>query len=352
MKKIIVHYDMDSFYASIEMRDNEKYKNRPLVVAGGVVTTANYMARKFGLHSAMSTYEAKKLCPNLVVVPVNKKKYSYESNRIHELVLKITHKIEFIALDEGYIDMTDVIHNYDSIEKFGEVFRKRIFEITGLTCSIGIGFNKLTAKIASDINKPGGQYIFKTEEEFTEYMKDKSIRKIQGVGKKFEKILNKNKIYIVEDILKYTYKELVGKYGESRGKLLYLSSRGIDHREVKYNRPTHSIGNESTFSFPISTEEEIAKNIDDIYDKSFNRVISKNFLIQTVSIKVRYDNMKTISKSKTISFPTKDKEFLRFIVDELLETIDFKDKKIRLLGISFKNLVKEETRQLKLKMIR
>lgn len=352
MKKTIVHYDMDSFYASIEMRDNKKYRNRPLAVAGGVVTTANYMARKFGVHSAMSTYEAKKLCPNLLIVPVNKKKYSYESNRIHALVLKITPKIEFIALDEGYIDMTEIIHNYDSVEKFGEIFRKRIFQITGLTCSIGIGFNKLTAKIASDINKPGGQYVFKEEEEFTNYMKDKSIRKIQGVGSKFEKLLNKNKIYIVEDVLKYTYNELVSKYGQSRGQLLYLASRGIDHREVNYNRPTHSIGNESTFSFPISTEEEIDKNIDDIYNKSFDRIVNKNFLIQTVSIKVRYDNMKTISKSKTMSIPTKDKEFLKFMIDELLETIDFKDKKIRLLGISFKNLVKEETRQLKLKMSR
>lgn len=352
MNKTIVHFDMDSFYASIEIRDNKKYKNRPLVVAGGVVTTASYEAREFGIHSAMSTYKAKKLCPNLVIVPVNKKKYAYESNRIHELVLKITHKIEFIALDEGYIDMTDIIHNYDSIEKFCDIFRKRIFQITGLTCSVGIGFNKLTAKIASDINKPGGQYVFKNEEDFINYMKDKSIRKIQGVGKKFEKLLNKDNIYKVEDILKYTYNELITKYGQSRGQLLYLSARGIDHREVKYNRPTHSIGNESTFSFPISTEEEIAKNIDDIYNKSFNRLIKKNFLVHTVSIKVRYDNMKTISKSKTINIPTKDKEFLRFLVDELLESIDFTNTKIRLLGISFKNLVKEETRQLKLKMTR
>ncbi|MFK4784630.1 DNA polymerase IV [Fusobacterium sp. MFO224] len=352
MNKTIVHFDMDSFYASIEIRDNKKYKNRPLVVAGGVVTTANYIAREFGIHSAMSTYEAKKLCPTLVIVPVNKKKYAYESNRIHELVLKITHKIEFIALDEGYIDMTGIIDRYSSKEKFGEVFRKRIFEITGLTCSVGIGFNKLSAKIASDINKPGGQYIFNNEEEFIDYMKDKSIRKIQGVGKKFEKLLNKNNIHKVEDILKYTYNELITIYGQSRGQLLYLSSRGIDHREVKYNRPTHSIGNESTFSFPVTTEEEISKNIDDIYNKTFNRLVNKNFLVQTISVKIRYDDMKTVSKSKTISIPSKDKEFLRFIVDELLESTDFNNKKIRLLGISFKNLIKEESRQLKLKMTR
>lgn len=352
MNRTIVHFDMDCFYASIETRDNKIYKNRPIVVAGGVVTTANYLAREFGVHSAMSTFEAKKLCPNLVVVPVNKEKYIRESNKIHELVLKITHKVEFIALDEGYIDMTDIISNFSSKERFGEIFRKRIFQITGLTCSIGIGFNKLSAKIASDINKPGGQYIFNTEEEFIEYIKNKSIRKIQGVGKKFEKILNKNNIYKVEDLFKYSYNELVKKYGKSRGQLLYMSSRGIDHKKVNFNRPTHSIGNESTFSFPITTEEEVIKNIDDIFNKTFKRLIKNKFLAQTISVKIRYDNMQTISKSKTISIPSKDEEFLKFVVSELLEAIDMENKNIRLLGVSFKNLVKEETRQLKLHLNR
>ena len=145
MERVILHYDMDCFYASIEIRDNpKKYKNKPMVVAGGVVTTASYEARKFGIHSAMSTFEAKKLCPNLLVVYPNKEKYFKESQIIHNLVLKITHKIEFIALDEGYIDITDVIHKYSSKEKFAKTFRERIFKHTGLTCSVGIGVNKIS----------------------------------------------------------------------------------------------------------------------------------------------------------------------------------------------------------------
>lgn len=188
MERVILHYDMDCFYASIETKDNpKKYKNKPMVVAGGVVTTANYEARKYGIHSAMSTYEAKSLCPHLLVVSPNKDKYIKVSEKIHELVLKITHRIEFIALDEGYIDISDVISKYSSKEKFAKTFRERIFKHTGLTCSVGIGVNKISAKIASDINKPFGQYIFNTQEEFVEYMKDKKVRKLQGVGEKFEK---------------------------------------------------------------------------------------------------------------------------------------------------------------------
>lgn len=347
MEKTILHYDLDAFYASVETRDNKKFIGRPLVVAGGVVTTANYEARKYGVHSAMSLFEAKKLCPNLVVVPVDKRKYARESHIIHSLVLKITHKIEFVALDEGYIDVTDIILKYKSKESFAKIFRERIFKLTGLTCSIGIGINKLMAKIASDINKPNGQFIFNSEEEFIEYMKDKNIRKLQGVGEKFEKILKKDNINVVGDLLKFTFKELEAKYGTSRGKLLYLSSRGIDYGEVKFKRKAHSIGNESTYSFPLdkNSDAEINKKIFDIFETSYARLIKSNYLTKTISIKIRYENMKTISKAKTFIMPTDNKDYLLSILEEILDSIEFKGN-IRLLGVSFKNLAKKSARQL------
>ena len=120
---------MDAFYASIEIRDNPKYKDKPIVFAGGVVTTASYPARKFGIHSAINTLDAKRLCPKLIVLPVNKEKYSYESKIIQKLILKITHKVEFIALDEGFVDITDIISKFPSKEIFAKIFRKRIYEI-------------------------------------------------------------------------------------------------------------------------------------------------------------------------------------------------------------------------------
>ena len=351
MDRVILHYDMDAFYASIEIRDNPKYKNRPMVVAGGVVTTANYEARKYGIHSAMSTFEAKKLCPNLLIVFPNKEKYFKESQIIHNLVLKITHKIEFIALDEGYIDITDVIKKFSSKEKFAKTFRERIFKHTGLTCSVGIGINKISAKIASDINKPFGQYIFNNEEEFIEYMKDKKIRKLQGVGEKFEKILNKDNIFLVGDIHKFSLKELIKKYGKSRGEILYLYSRGIDHSPVDYDKPIHSVGAENTYSFPLNTEEELIKKIEEIYNIAYDRLKKKNCLTKTVSIKVKYSDRKTISKAKTTTIATNNKDTLFEYANELFNEIE-KRNDIKLLGITFKNLTEFSIRQLSFNLFR
>ncbi len=346
MERVILHYDLDAFYASVEVRDNKKYKGKPLVVAGGVVTTASYEARKFGIHSAMSTFEAKKLCPYLIIIPPNKEKYIKESQIIHSLVLKITHKIEFIALDEGYIDITDIISKYESKEKFATLFRERIKKHTGLTCSVGIGINKISAKIASDINKPFGQFIFNNQDEFIDYMKDKKIRKLQGVGEKFEKLLNKDNIFYIKDIYPFSLKELTKKYGNARGELLYLYSRGIDYSPIKYDRPTHSVGAENTYSFPLSSEEEIEKRLEEVFEIAYKRLKKKNHLTKTISLKVKYIDMNTINRSKTLSTFTDDKENLKYYVDELLLELDIK-KDIRLLGVSFKNLVEFSSRQLK-----
>ena len=350
MERVILHYDLDAFYASVEIRDNpKKYKNKPMVVAGGVVTTASYEARKFGIHSAMSTFEAKKLCPNLLVVYPNKEKYFKESQIIHNLVLKITHKIEFIALDEGYIDITDVIQKYSSKEKFAKTFRERIFKHTGLTCSVGIGVNKISAKIASDINKPFGQFIFNSEKDFMEYMKDKNIRKLQGVGEKFEKILNIDNIFLVGDVHRFSFKELVQKYGKSRGELLYLYSRGIDHSPVDYDKPTHSVGAENTYSFPLSSDEEINKKLEEVFEIAYKRLKSKNCLTKTISVKIKYSDRHTINKAKTFSIATDNKENLFEYMQEIFSEIDEREE-IKLLGISFRNLIEFSSRQLSFKL--
>lgn len=345
MERTILHYDMDSFYASVEMRDNKKYIGKPIVVAGGVVTTANYEARKFGIHSAMSTIEAKRLCPRVIVVPVNKTKYSEESKIIQNLALKITDKVEFIALDEGYIDITNIISKYSSKESFASLFRKRIFEKTGLTCSVGIGINKLTAKIASDINKPGGQYIFNNQEEFIEFIRHKNIRKLPGVGVKFEKILTKNNIKKVDDIFPFSLKELIAKFGTSRGELLYTFSRGIDFREVDFKRATHSIGNEITFRIPLDSEVEINREIDDLFIWAHKRLLKNKFLTKTISLKIRYSNRDTITRAKTRAIPTDDLNILKSMLDELSLAIDI-SRDIRLLGVSFSSLINKSKRQL------
>lgn len=336
---------MDCFYASIEIRDNPKYRGLPLVVGNSIVTTASYEARKYGVHSAMSTFEAKKLCPKLVVVPVNKDKYIEISKGIQELVLKITNKVEFIALDEGYIDITDVIDNFPSLEYFANKFRERIKYHTNLTCSVGIGFNKLSAKIGSNINKPGGQYIFNSPMEFIKYIEDKDVKIIQGVGKKFRELLKRKKIEKVRDIYQYSLKELVHEYGNSRGELLYLSARGIDHSEVEYKKEIHSIGNENTYRYPLESEESIKKELEEIFNHSYFRFIEKELIPKTINIKIKFLNGETITRSKTLFIPTEEREVLFENLEGLFETIDIVAP-IKLLGVSFGNFIKKSVRQL------
>lgn len=344
MDKIIMHYDMDCFYASIEIRDNPKYRGLSLVVGGGVVTTASYEARKYGIHSAMSVFEAKKLCPNLLVIPVDKDKYIKISQQIQRLVLKITEKVEFIALDEGYVDITDIAKKYDSLDKFAKKFQERIKHHTNLTCSVGIGINKLSAKIGSGINKPGGRYIFNSQMEFANYIRSKDIKIIQGVGKKLRELLNKDGIYKVKDLLPYTFQELTNRYGKSRGELLYLSCRGIDYSEIEYKKEIHSIGNENTYRYPLDSNGNIQKELNDIFEYSYKRLLKKELISKTIILKIKYIDGSLITRSKTLSRPTDEKIILLENLELLLEEIE--DKPIKLLGISFGNLIKKSIRQL------
>ena len=342
MGRVILHYDMDAFFASVEIRDNKKLKNKPLVVGESIVTTASYDARKYGIHSAMSTAEAKKLCPNLLVLPCNKEKYALESARIHSLVEKITDKVEYIAFDEGFLDITDIIENYSSKEYFAQKLKKRIFEITGLTCSVGIGYNKLTAKIASDYNKPNGFYVFNSPKDFAEHIKNENVKIIPGVGKKFIPVLEKKGIFKVKDIYKFSLQELISLFGISRGSLLYYYSRGLDDRPVKKERKSVSIGNENTYRNSLQTEEELIREYTIIFEKTHKRLKEKNFLCSTVGIKIKYKDFTSITRSKHLSLPTDNKNDIFETIVVLIEKIQIKEG-VRLVGISFSHLIKKDT---------
>lgn len=349
-ERVILHYDMDAFFASVEIRDNPKLKGKPLIVGESVVTTASYPARKFGIHSAMSTSEAKKLCPNLLILPCDKVKYAEESRYIHSLVERITDKVEYIAFDEGFLDITNIIKNYPSKEYFALKFKERIFKNTKLTCSVGIGYNKLTAKIASDCNKPNGFYIFNNPREFIDYIKEKNIKIIPGVGKKFIPILEKNKIFKVKDIYGFSLYELISQFGTSRGSLLYYYSRGLDDSPVEKERKAVSIGNENTYRFPLQTEEELTREYTTIFEKSYKRLKEKNFLCSSVGIKIKFKDLKMITRSKQVLIPTDNRAELLNAVTELMDKIEQKND-IRLVGVSFSHLVKKDVfkRQLSFK---
>lgn len=344
----VIHFDMDAFYASIEIRDNPQYKNKPLVVGGGVVTTANYEARKFGVHSAMNTMMARKLCPHLIVVPVDSEKYHNVSNYIHSLIEKITKVVEYVALDEGYMDVTDIITNYPSKEYFAMKFKERIFKKTGLTCSVGVGYNKLSAKIASDINKPNGYYIFNNPNEFVEYIKDKDIKIIPGVGKKLQELLKSQNIIKAGDVYKYSLYELVKRYGTSRGYMLYYYTRGINDNPIDTNRDHISIGNENTYKYPLMTQQDLIREYTQIFERAYSRMKKKGYLCKSVNIKIKYSDFSMITRSKNIDL-SDDKILLFEKVQDLMEEIT--QENIRLVGVSFNNLVPKDKikRQLPIK---
>lgn len=348
-RRVIMHYDMDAFYASVEIRENPSLRGKPIVVGENIVTTASYEARKFGVKSAMPLPEARRLCPNLISLPVRKGIYGEVSAKIQELVRRITEKTEFIAFDEGYLDLTEVIEGYPSREYFAKRFQRGIEKNTQLTCSVGVGYNKLTAKIASDINKPGGIYIFRSREEFVEYIREKDVRILPGVGKKMvEELRGKLQIERVGDVYRYSLTELIATLGRSRGELIYQYSRGYDYREVDYKRKTHSIGNENTFKYYLETREEIDKEMEALFEKTYDRLKNKGFLCKTVVVKVRYSDRKTITRSKTFEAYTGDRIDLHEAMSGLIEEVEETDerKSIRLLGVSFGNLSKHRERQL------
>ena len=347
MKRIIMHYDMDAFYASVEIRDNPQLKGRPVIVGTRVVTTCSYEARKFGLHSAMSVKEARKLCPKGIYLECDKEKYSKVAYEIQSLIYKMSDKVEFVALDEGYVDITKLYEKYKDLEYIAKKFKERIFDKVRLTCSVGIGYNKLSAKISSEINKPNGFYIMKDEKQFCEYLSEKSVRVIPGIGGKTQNILNKFGIHKVSDISKRSLLELQGILGHVRGIQLYENAQGIDSRPIENERQHKSIGNETTLNTPVKDEDFIKENLKKIFDGVFLRLKQKDFYAKTSTIKIRYGDRETIQKSKSLK--TYSKNYLDFLMifNELLEEIDL-SKPILLYGFTFSNLEENISEQLSL----
>jgi len=344
-ERIILHYDMDAFYASVEARDNPTLKGKPMVVGGSIITTASYEARKFGVRSAMPVMEARKLCPNLIVVPVSMGKYLEVSQKIKNLVMRLTEKVEFIASDEGYVDISEVIKKYPSKEYFAKRFQRGIYKNTGLTCSVGIGYNKLSAKIASDAKKPGGYHIFHNSKEFIDYISGKNIKIIPGVGKKFQELLAEKNIFLVRDVYGFSLYELISFFGKSRGEFLYFSSLGEDNRRVDYKKKIHSIGNENTFKFPLESEIEIKRELESIFYKTHERLLKKGLLCKTLTLKIRFENRKTITRSKTLENLVDSKEILLNTLESLNESVDY-NMRVKLLGVSLGTLAQKSVRQL------
>ncbi|MBX4133735.1 DNA polymerase IV [Frischella sp. Ac48] len=292
MKKII-HIDMDCFYAAVEMRDNPRYRNMPIAVGGdpkkrGVVATANYLARQYGIHSAMSMAQAIKLCPHLIVIPGRFNVYKEVSGQIHQIFKRYTNLIEFVSLDEAYLDVTDCLLFHGSATLIAQDIRQKIAKELNLTASAGIAPLKFLAKIASDINKPNGQYVI-VPDKVTQFITDLPLKKIPGVGKVTEKRLSELGLIYCRDVIDYDLSKLLNQFGKF-GRILYERCNGIDDREINNDRQRKSVGVERTIAHDLYSWEACLTIFDSLYSELETRLgkVRADFSIARQGVKFKF----------------------------------------------------------------
>lgn len=332
----IIHMDMDAFYASVEEVDNPKIKGLPVIVGGttnhGIVTTANYNARKYGVHSAMPIFMAKKKCPHGYYIPPRMNRYKEASMEVFKILYQYTNRIEQISIDEAYLDISHI-----SMEpiKLVENIKKEIKKNIGLTLSVGISYNKFLAKLGSDWNKPNGIKIIKRE-MVPEILLPLLINKVHGIGPKSAKKLNDIGIFTIEDLLRLSKDFLVGFFGKS-GEEIYQRIRGIDHREINTFRERKSMGTERTFE---GTKD---KKILIQYLERFSMEIAQNLQqkgiqAKTITLKLKDEHFILQTRSKTLSNYVSSFKEIYEIALHILEEVDMKDP-IRLIGLTASNLM-------------
>ncbi|MDX1672243.1 MAG: DNA polymerase IV [Balneolaceae bacterium] len=340
MKKII-HIDMDAFYASVEQRDFPEYRDKPVVVGGspegrGVVAAASYEARKFGIHSAMPAARAIRLCPHAIFVKPRFDVYRQVSRQIRDIMQQYTDLVEPLSLDEAYLDVTENRAGIPSGTLIAARIKKQIKRETSLTASAGVSYNKFLSKIASDLDKPDGLAVI-TPEEAESFLNQLPIGEFYGIGSATERKMHRLGIETGKDLRQWSELDLVRHFGKT-GRYYYRIVRGIDNREVKPHRIRKSIGKERTFSQDIGDLNWIRNFLDELAEKVSESMKKKGAAGKTVTLKVRYDDFETITRSTSgqqyIDTPSRIAE----IAKSLLKQTEAGRRKVRLLGITLSNL--------------
>lgn len=356
-KRKIIHIDMDAFYASIEMRDNPKWRDKPLVIARdprhsggkGVVATANYIARSYGVHSAMAAAEALEKCPDAVFKTPDFPKYRKISAEIHTIFHEYTDIIEPIAFDEAYLDVTVNKKNIVDPVVLAHKLQWELFEKTHLTSSAGVSYNKFLAKLASDYHKPIGLTVVH-QADVSDFLLPLPIEKFRGVGKKTVLKMHALNIYTGADLIKKSEAELIANFGKI-GYFFYQCVRGIDERPVEWQRERKSIGNERTYDQVLTTIEEVDDFLNWAAKKLAGTLQEKKLHGKTLVIKVRNSDFETITKRLTQNdFFKNDTEILVYYGKQLFEQIQSTNINVRLLGLTMTGLapMADEDKQLSL----
>ncbi|MFV0559855.1 MAG: DNA polymerase IV [Enterococcus sp.] len=340
----IIHIDMDAFFASVEERDDPELAKHPLVIARhpndtggrGVVTTANYKARQYGIHSAMSAQKAYELCPTAIFKTGDYQKYREVSQQVREIFFRYTDLVEPVSIDEAYLDVTiNKVKKHSAIE-IARMIQKDIWEEVHLTCSAGVSYNKFLAKLSSDFRKPRGLTVVMPQDAVA-FLKKLPIEKFHGVGKKTVPKMNELGVFTGADLYELSEMTLIHHFGKM-GYSLYRKVRGIHDSPVQVSRERKSVGNEHTYGQPLQTEDAVDLQLHQLAERVARALKREQKHGKTVVLKVRYTDYSTVTKRVTLPNYIHTKEELYYQASLIWEDILGIEKGIRLLGITLTNL--------------
>ncbi len=344
----ILHVDMDAFYASVAERDHPELRGKALVVGAGirgVVLSANYEARKFGIRAAMPVGRAQRMAPHAIFVAPEHHRYSEISERVMEIFNSFTPLVEPLSLDEAFLDVTGSRKLIGTGREIGEAIRQKVEEQEGITCSVGIAPSKFIAKLASQHCKPNGLLEI-TEERIIEFLHPLPVSAIWGVGPKTSEALDRLGLKLVADIANTKRSTLVRALGAAAGSSLYELAWGRDYRDVVVNEPDKSISNAETFSYDLSDPEEILQELLRMTEKASARLRERELFARTVGIKVRFADFSTITRSKTLPLAVNGTHESYEVVKALYEALGINRAFIRMVAVSFENLQGQPPQQL------
>lgn len=337
----IVHIDMDAFYASVEQRDDPSLKGKPVVVAWrgqrSVVCAASYEARRYGIRSAMPAMRAEKMCPDAVFLPPDFTRYRAVSQQIRAIFLSHTDLVEPLSLDEAYLDVTQTKTGLATATEVAQSIRAEIRETTALTASAGVAPNKFIAKIASDWRKPDGIFVVRPH-QVERFLRTLPVKKLPGVGKATQNTLSSMGIAVVGDLLAFELRELEGRFGRF-GVRLYNLARGVDHNEVRPDRPVKSISAEQTFEHDLALGELVAPT-QAAAERTWAAAAKSDREGRTVVLKLKTSEFQTVSRSITPTTRPNSLDELTHYALELLERVDLPAAtRYRLVGVGLSNFI-------------
>lgn len=347
---MIIHVDMDAFYASVEQLDHPELRGKPVIVGGdvasrGVVSAASYEARKFGVHSAMPTVVAKRLCPIGIFVPVRMGRYEEMSEAIHEIFHRYTPIIEPISLDEAFLDASGSERLFGPSEWIASKIKQDIRDELGLIASAGVAPNKFLAKVASDHEKPDGLTIVR-EDRVQEFLDPLHVGQVWGVGQASMKIFDRLGVTTIKQLRHLPMDVLRSNFGEAAAESLWHLSRGEDSRQVVPDALAKSISHETTFEQDVSDMDILSATLLELTDQVARRLRRSKLFARSVHLKVRFADFKTITRSRTLGSPTHITDELAQVAMEMLHTrLPSSPLPIRLLGMGVGDLTQEEAVQ-------